>query len=62
MRALSPVRCAALAATLLLCVFSSAVAKEDTDSWIFLPVEEIGAPAFLSAHPEYDGRGVVTDK
>lgn len=38
---------------------SARAAEAEGEDWIFLPVEEIGAPAFLAQHPEYDGRGVV---
>jgi len=59
MRALSPVRLAALVTLVVLGVSLSAFAAEPADSWTFLPVGEIGAPAFLDAHPTSDGRGVV---
>jgi subtilisin family serine protease len=59
MRALSPTRLAALVTLVVLGVSLSAFAAEPADSWTFLPVGEIGAPAFLDAHPTYDGRGVV---
>jgi len=37
----------------------SVSAESPKDDWIFLPVQEVGAPDFLAAHPDYDGRGVV---
>lgn len=40
----------------LLAGISVPAAEQD---WTFLPIEDIGAIEFLSAHPDYDGRGVI---
>ena len=50
-----PVR-AAFASILVLLLAPSVFSQE---KWSFLAIHEIGAPDFLAANPEYDGRGTV---
>ena len=49
----------ALLAVLFSVLWSSLASADTGDDWIFLPVQDVGAPAFLVDHPAYDGRGVI---
>ena len=60
MKRLAPALAASAALALLLTTAPRAAGKEPEKApWEFLSTTTIGARAFLDAHPEWDGRGVL---